>query len=273
MNRYCLLFLPSLLYSCENRDHAARPVEIAATYNSIQEIPAPLGYERMSVGSASFGEWLRKISLKKDKRVYLYDGSLKRNQQAQFAVLNIPVGNKDLQQCADAIMRLRAEYWMWRHMPDSIVFFATNGQSLSYATWRKGTRYKLSGNRLISYQKSIRTGEEDKEFEAYLELVFSYCGTLSLHKQLKPLQNKQALKPGDIWIKPGSPGHAMIVVDVAVNKQGQKMFMLAQSYMPAQDIHIVVNPEKGDDDPWYLLREGDLVTPEWSFAIDQLYSW
>ena len=34
----------------------------------------------------------------------------------------------------------------------------------------------------------------------------------------------------------------MIVADVAFNKKGEKIFILAQGYMPAQDIHIVKNP-------------------------------
>lgn len=35
--------------------------------------------------------------------VKLFNGNLKRNQQAHFGILNIDVGKKDLQQCADAV--------------------------------------------------------------------------------------------------------------------------------------------------------------------------
>lgn len=35
----------------------------------------------------------------------MYNVAEKQNQQAQFAVLDISVGNKNLQQCADAVMR------------------------------------------------------------------------------------------------------------------------------------------------------------------------
>lgn len=41
--------------------------------------------------------------------------------------------------------------------------------------------------------------------------------------------------------------------------------MLAQSYMPAQDIHILKNPSRGEI-PWYDVDFGSkLVTPEWVF--------
>src|SRR5215216_2798811 len=99
------LLIMSFLVSCQ--DNPSMPVQ---PYDSIIAISLPVGYERIKVQPGSFGEWLRKTPLKKDKSVHLYNGQLKRNQSAQFAVVDIPVGDKDLQQCADAVMRLRAEY-------------------------------------------------------------------------------------------------------------------------------------------------------------------
>src|SRR5687767_9762606 len=77
---------------------------------TIATIPLPKDYIRIKYPDGSFAHWLRQVPLKKDTRVFLYNGELKRNQTAQFAVLDVPVGAKDLQQCADAVMRLRAEY-------------------------------------------------------------------------------------------------------------------------------------------------------------------
>ena len=52
----------------------------------------------------------------------------------------------------------------------------------------------------------------------------------------------------------------------ALNENNEKIFLLAQSYMPAQDIHILNNPENKDLSPWYDLRDTDrLYTPEWTF--------
>jgi hypothetical protein len=57
-------------------------------------------------------------------------------------------------------------------------------------------------------------------------------------------------------------------VDVATNRKGDKIFMLAQSYMPAQDIHIL----NGEDGPWYHAREGMIATPEYTFRSLDLRS-
>ena len=67
----------------------------------IGEIPVPAGYTRVAEERKSFGDWLRTINLKKDPRIYLFNGRLRDDQSTHFAVLDIPVGDKDLQQCAD----------------------------------------------------------------------------------------------------------------------------------------------------------------------------
>lgn len=220
-------------------------------YTFSGEIEPPYGYDRIAVNPGSFGEWLRKVPLKKDGRVYLYNGSLKKDQSVQYAVLDVRVGDQNLQQCADAVMRLRAEFLFVRKRFREIVFIDNNNK-----------RYQWEGS------------DDRLAFEQYLRTVFGWCGSASLEKQLKPVENKIDMMPGDVFVQGGFPGHAMIVMDVAVNKSGKKLYMLAQSYMPAQDIHIVRNPGNEKLSPWYELNDKDrIITPEWSFYKNQLRSW
>jgi hypothetical protein len=79
---------------------------------------------------------------------------------------------------------------------------------------------------------------------------------------------------GDVFIIGGSPGHAVIVVDVATNKNGKKVFLLAQSYMPAQETQILKNFNDASLSPWYSADITDkLRTPEWTFDVKQLKTW
>jgi Domain of unknown function (4846) len=253
MSHSSLFFFCILFIDCrgKSRDISNDPNNFAVEqpeFETVNAIPLPDGYERVTLARESFGEWLRAINLKKDDRVYLYDGSLKRNQSAQFAVMDIPVGKKNLQQCADAVMRLRAEYLFEQKRYGEIVFKDNNDTAY---TW------KGKDNKLI--------------FGNYLETVFGMCGTASLEKQLKAVNDGHEMQPGDVFIKGGFPGHAMIVVDVAVNKKGEKIFMLAQSYMPAQDIHIVKNPMNVAISPWYEVNDPEqIITPEWTFLANHL---
>lgn len=104
-----------------------------------------------------------------------------------------------------------------------------------------------------------------------MDLVFNYAGSLSLSQELKPVDVKD-IRVGDVFIKGGSPGHAVTVVDVAVNsKTGEKIFLIAQSYMPAQNIHVLKNFGNPDNSPWYSVNFGaHLKTPEWTFERGQL---
>jgi hypothetical protein len=238
--------------------------------NTVNEIPLPDGFSRVRLADNTFGSWLRKIKLKSDNTVYLYDGRKKSNQSAQFAVLAITVGTKDLQQCADAVMRLRAEYLRSAGRGDEIAFHATDGTLLDYRSWRQGYRFFISHGKL-SKRKIAAPGNSPASFHEYLDLVFTYCGTLSLSKELKSIPMSD-IAPGDVWIKGGSPGHAAIVMDVAVNSGGQKQFLLAQSYMPAQDIHILRNPLSSENrQPWFELPgQKNLYTPQWIFKNNEL---
>lgn len=231
----------------------------------------PDGYTRTIAQKDSFAEWLRQVKLKSDKTVYLYNGVPKQNQNAQFAVLDISVDKKNLQQCADAAIRLYAEYLYGLKQYSNISFKATDGTTIDYQSWREGYRFILRKSRLQKI-KTASASDTRNSFDQYLETVFSYAGTLSLSRDLKRVDSLSNIKPGDLLIEGGSPGHAVIVMDVAQNTKGEKIFMLAQSYMPAQDIHVLKNPQNGT--AWYSTNTGNyLQTPEWIFKRNSLYSW
>jgi hypothetical protein len=247
-------------------------------YPSIGQIPVPMGYRRVAAPRGDFADWLRAVPLKKDRTVYLFDGRRKQNQDAQWAVLDVSVGSEDLQQCADAVMRLRAEYLYAGKDYTDIDFYTEQGTRLNFYEWANGGRVRLAGNRLINYTCAGSPDPGRRNFTEYLRTVFSYCGTLSLEKQLIPVDHLGDMRIGDVLIRGGSPGHAMLVADMAEDGKGHRVYLLAQSYMPAQDIHIVKNPVDAGISPWYRVDEaagsgGTIYTPEWTFYISQLRTW
>lgn len=217
----------------------------------VKQIPVPEGFFRPAIKPAEFGYWLREMRLKNDNTVYLFNGTAKANQSAQYAVLDISVGDKNLQQCADAVMRLRAEWLRSINRRSDIVFYDNNGKA-----------YRYAGD------------NSDADFKRYLENVYAWCGTASLEKQLHLLRRTTEILPGDVLIQGGSPGHAVIIVDMAENRKGERIFLLAQSYMPAQDIHVLRNPANPNGNPWYSLStDATTATPEWTFPPHCLRRW
>lgn len=237
----------------------------------LERFKVPEGFKRVTPQKGSFGYFLQRFPLKPDgTAVHLFDGRLKSSQQVHAAVMDIDVGKRDLQQCADAIIRLRAEYfWQSRQYAD-IRFDLTNGFRADYARWRRGERVAVQGNE-TSWYDAKAPAEDYSGFRKYLEFVFSYAGTLSLARESVPVKLED-IRIGDFFIKGGSPGHAVLVVDLAQSEAtGEKIFLLAQSYMPAQDIHILKNFDRPNISPWFSNRiDQQLFTPEWTFDREQL---
>jgi hypothetical protein len=231
----------------------------------------PDRFTRKAVDSNSFANYLRNLPLKPyGTKVKYYNGNFK-NSSVYEAVIDMDISDRDLQQCADAIMRLRGEYFYATKAYDQISFTLTNGFKMDYNKWIKGNRVIVKGNH-TEWQKVTAPSNTYKDFREYMEFVFTYAGTISLSKSLKP-KDIQKVSIGDVLIVGGSPGHAVIVVDIVENMNGEKMCMLAQSYMPAQETQILKN-SKSPHSPWYSLSAFDKIyTPEWTFEKHDLKTW
>lgn len=234
-------------------------------------INPPKGFIRDTVADNSFASFLRHLPLKPfNSEVLLYNGKIKPNDNIYDAVIDLKIGKKDLHQCADAVIRLRAEYLWNQKQYDRIHFNFTNGFRADYSKWMKGMRIKISGNQ-AEWVDVGSASNTYQDFWKYLEMVFSYAGTLSLSKELTAI-NVKAMKIGDVFIQGGSPGHAVIVVDMVKNPETKEcLFLLAQSYMPAQEIQILKNRNDSKISPWYSLDFGDVLnTPQWTFYKEDL---
>ena len=234
--------------------------------------PAPAGYARGAVPPDSFAVYLRRLPLKPDgAKVRFFDGKVKPASGIYAAVVDLPIGDRDLHQCADAIIRLRAEYLLSAGRPDGICFRFTGGFPAEYARWRRGERIVVRAGAAV-WTRTTPAIEDDRDFWSYLEMVFAYAGTASLAAELESVSAGDDLEIGDVFIQPGYPGHAVIIVDLAVDHQsGRKVFLLAQSFMPAQEIQVLVNPGDSGLSPWYAADFGTILrTPEWTFASRDL---
>lgn len=235
-------------------------------------IGVPAGYERVSAEEGSFAEFLRQYPLKPaGAKVLLYDGSEKSNQDDHVAVFALPIEEYDLQQCADSVMRIYAEYFWATEQYDRIQFHFTNGFLAEYTKWRDGYRISVNGNN-VSWIKSKSKDASYECFVRYLRSVFCYAGTLSMEKESEPT-TLQKLKAGDVFLYGGNPGHVVMVADVCENEQGEKAFLLAQGYMPAQEFHLLKN-DAHPEDPWYYEAEVTYPfhTPEYTFREGSLRS-
>ena len=202
-------------------------------YKTIGNIPTPWGYKRINGDEAAYSEFLRSLPLKdRGSDVMLYTGGKARFQSLNYAVVDMPLLS-NAEQCADVCIRLRAEYLFNSRQYGSIHFKDVNGHNMRY-----------SG------------GASRKAFINYLR-----SSTYSLSREMRQ-RSLSDMQPGDVFVyaavdRPGNHkyGHAVMVVDVAVNKNGKKAFLLAEGNTPARDIHIMRNFQNPFRSPWFFLDE------------------
>lgn len=238
-----------------------------------ERINSPKGYTRIPSSDGEFAAFLRKLPLKEDgSKVRLYNGEEKPNQDSHIAIFDLELRDRDLQQCADSVIRIYAEYYWTREEYDKIAFHLTNGFLMEYTKWRDGNRIVVDGNE-VRWKKTTSFDDTYECFHDYLNMVFAYAGTLSLKEESHSISLEE-LRPGDMFLQGGSPGHCVLVVDIAKDDNDNICFLLAQGYMPAQDFHIIKNPLHLED-PWYYTSELQypLQTPLWNFDEGSLVRW
>ena len=215
--------IPEETYAIENPDG----MTLAERFNT------PEGYTRVPYEESSFAEYLRNYPLKPyGSPVLFYDGRQKSDTASHAAVFAQPMVADDLQQCADAIMRMYADYLYASGQKERISFRLTNGDAVSFLSYTSDTSYE--------------------GFEKYFRYICAYAGTLSMESEVSPVALPE-MRIGDVFLTGGSPGHACMVVDLC-EKDGKKAFLLGESFMPAQEFHVIRNPQHMQD-PWYYEEE------------------
>lgn len=222
----------------------------------IGEISTPKGFERVAVDAGSIGEYIRRIPLqKRGSHMKYFDGRIAYGQYFGYAVLDIPMLSS-IEQCADAVMRIRAEYLWESGQYGQIHFHSVSGKNQKYGG-----------------------GSDRNSFEAYLRKVYGNSNTTSLRREMSP-KDIRDIAPGDVFVyespRPGFYGHAVLVADVARNyRTGQTAVMLAQSSTPALTMHIIRDILHPFHSPWVILddsSDGVFISGIY-FGKDDLREW
>jgi hypothetical protein len=188
----------------------------------------------------------------------LYDGGY---DDFIAAVTALDIGAGDLQQCADTVIRLHAE-WLWTLRVRTQSYATVSGTRLSFPDYLAGQRVHARGNKLVA-DRIAPVPESRAAFRAYLDQVFLWANTASLRREGLPVAFGD-LSPGDYLVMEGKPwGHAILVLDAARAEDGSLAVLFGESAIPAQSFHVIqADPAHG---PWFVVPPGarEIVTPVW----------
>ena len=241
------------------------PARYEPAYCIGARIAPPSGFRRAQASPESFAQWLRCLPLLPGEPPLLkYDGSKRTNQNAHFAVLDLPIGPDDTLSSADGMYLLRTTWLFVTGQGERIRFgpgpieFANTLAAMQPASARATTSAPARPGPL-------------RALDAYQKALFAAANSQTLIKDTTP-PPLQDLQIGDLFVHPGQPGHAAIVVDLAIHPaSGNTVFLLAQGGSPAQQLHVIINPTHSQFSPWYPLEAVPQIrTPEWTFSHDEL---
>lgn len=222
----------------------------------------PAGCTRVAARPGSYAHWLRHLPLlPAGTPVRSYRGKkiLAADDPRLAAVVDLDVGSRDRQQCADTIMRLRGEYLHSAGRAGRAAFRWAGGERFSFKQWAAGLRPVKEGRRW-RFEAKARPSRGYGSFRRYLGYLFSWTG--SMHMQGEPRVKKlEQARAGDFFIKGGSPGHAVVILDICEEASGGRRALIGQGFMPAQDLHLM---RDAAGSPWFRLDPSQpLATPFW----------
>jgi hypothetical protein len=217
--------------------------------------PPPAGFVRAPTDA--FGDAVRALPLRTaDTPVTTHDG--RRVSGHPGRVVDLPLVPGDLQQCADSAIRLRAEWLLAQGR--SPTFHATSGDPIPWARYRAGERAFSVGAGL-----AWRPATGPARVEDWLADVFRWAGTRSLvASDTVPADEPRG---GDLLVTPGSPGHAVVLLDV-VTRGDERLVLVGEGFMPAMSFHV----EAGPVDGWWRWEDG-VSLPHWTLPASSLRRW
>lgn len=198
-----------------------------AKYSKISEIPSPDGYKRVKYAKGSYSDFVRNLSVTKNKYVkscysedIFWDG-------LGVIKLDMMFPKSDLEQCADWAMRLWGEYHKETRKLDSLYLLKYSGEK---------NYFRKAG----------------KSYSSFMKYSFGYSNSHSIKKGCNVIEFKN-LRPGDMLVQnqTGGIGHVCVILD-ACEKDGEKLYLLGYSFMPAQQMHIEKAPEEFGINGWFI---------------------
>ena len=148
---------------------------------------------------------------------------------------------------------------------------AVVGKRFEKCLARQGHKFGRQDGDGIAWESARPQGKSHGDLRRYLDLLFGFASTRSLAAELRPVPSLRGAQIGDVFIRPGQPGHAVMIADMAVDAAGRRAVLLVQGSMPARGIYLLNNTAHPDLGAWFELADGrPLVTPGYEFRAGEL---
>jgi hypothetical protein len=181
-------------------------------------------------------------------------------------VIPVDIGPRDLHQCADSVIRMYAD-WLWTQgRAEEAAFHFTSGHLAKWADWRSGKVLRVRGNKVeqVSAKPAANTY---RAYRSWLDTVFMYASTRSMNRDSVKVRRSEDLIAGDFLLQGGSPGHVVMILDVATHPDGRRAALLGQGFLPAREFSVIrTRHPRVLNDVWFILPDDasqEIPAPPW----------
>ncbi len=240
MRLFLLIFLASFVYG-QNTDTSPITIE--------KRFAPPRGFWRVQVQANSFEVYLRRLPLMPEGSPVLdYRGRVfkKATDSTVAAVVDMDIRGRKLEQCMDILLRFYSGYLMETGQRDKILFPLPDGLRLSWKDWSDGFRPQFKGTH-FSLRKTSAPDDSPHNFKKYLNTIYNASGSQTFFHFYAPVP-LQDMRIGDFITRKQRRGHAVLIVDMVENAQGDKQIMVGQGDTPACSFYILRNT---NGSPWF----------------------
>lgn len=242
---------------------------ISHAQTKIGEISIPSrDFHRIVIKDNSFASFLRQLPLNKPGSDVLNHrgGVFKSGNDTSVAfVVDMNINGRRLEQCMDILVRIYAEYLWENNLTEDLNLPIPGGYRLAWQKWMEGFRPAFKGINM-SLNQTAPANSTIQSYRSYLNTVYSESHTQQFYHAYQTL-NRTDVQIGDIIIKRGTKGHAVMIVDLAINKEGNMIALIGNGDTPACQFFLL---NYRSDQPWVPL---DFTQETLSLPLKRKMSW
>ena len=230
----------------------------------------PKKYKRIIVND--YHRWLVNNNVIKNKKLLTNEGYEVINKD-YAAIFNYKAGTLTAHNSKAAAIYLNSRFKFENNQFDNINYTLRNADIFGFNSFLKGRFPATHGYNIMWVNLRVNnTTPVASMFTGYIQAVWIYSSFGSLKNfDTYPVHIKNMM-PGDIFINGETNGHVSTIIDIVVNKKGNKKFMLAESSTPSSQQYILLNPKTKT--VWYdisdIKKSNYLNTPTWVFSNKEL---
>jgi len=224
----------------------------------LQAIPAPPGYERFPSAKMNvFMAWITNLPLRPfSNPVVRWDKQILMKADSISGVIDVGVISTN-QKDADLPLQLAMEFLRVAGALADFPIILRPADTVNFGKWLNG-KYTTGGKDRLNYTPGEKREISETEFYRYLEFVMRRMENKNLLLNLAAV-NEKDIHPGDLFIQfrkgdADSIGHAAMIFDVALNKEGDVMLLAGWGGIPARNFAIY-RPLPISERKWFTLDE------------------